>query len=242
MEYSQELKQDIVEWDIINWWRFIEFVDASGVSFEGKKILDIGGRNGGLSLFCALKGGQVVCSDYGGPTEQAIALHHKYHVEDSIQYEKIDATNIPEEYNDYFDIVIFKSVIGSVEANKGKDSGAVMAENINRVLKPGGILFFAENMKSTWLHRLFRLSNSFPRLHRWLRKSESFHWVYQDKQSIALKYRMMEMEKDSYFGFLGCFGIGKGMRRVLGKADTAIDHFLPSSWKYIGAFTYRKVK
>ena len=50
------------------------------------------------------------------------------------------------------------------------------------------------------------------------------------------------MEKDSYFGFLGCFGIGKGMRRVLGKTDTAIDRFLPSSWKYIGAFTYRKVK
>ena len=57
MDYTQELKRDIIEWDIVNWWRFIEFIDQSGIGFEGKKILDIGGRNGGLSLYCALRGG-----------------------------------------------------------------------------------------------------------------------------------------------------------------------------------------
>lgn len=239
MDYTQELKRDIIEWDIVNWWKFIEFIDQSGIGFEGKKILDIGGRNGGLSLYCALKGGTVVCSDYGGPTPQALSLHRKYHVEKQIQYEEIDATNIPERYNDYFDIVVFKSVIGSVEAHNGKDSGAVMAENIRRVLKPGGVLFFAENMKSTWFHRLFRLTNQLPVFHRWLRKSESFSWVYQDKRSIASKYRMMRLEKENYFGFLACFGIGMKMRCILGNIDTILDRLLPSSWKYIGVFLYR---
>ena len=166
MDYTQELKRDIIEWDIVNWWRFIEFIDQSGIGFEGKKILDIGGRNGGLSLYCALRGGTVICSDYNGPTPQALTLHRKYHVEKQIQYEEIDATNIPERYNDYFDIVIFKSVIGSVEAHNSKDGGSVMAENIRRVLKPHGVLFFAENMKSTWFHRLFRLTNHLPVFHR----------------------------------------------------------------------------
>ena len=74
MDYTQELKRDIIEWDIVNWWRFIEFIDQSGIEFEGKKILDIGGRNGGLSLYCALRGGTVICSDYNGPTPQALTL------------------------------------------------------------------------------------------------------------------------------------------------------------------------
>lgn len=51
MDYTQELKRDVIEWDIVNWWKFIEFIDQSGIGFEGKKILDIGGRNGGLSLY-----------------------------------------------------------------------------------------------------------------------------------------------------------------------------------------------
>ena len=241
MNYTKELKRDIIEWDVINWWKFIRFIDESEINFEGKKILDIGGRNGGLSLYCALKGGHVICSDYNGPTEHAIALHHKYHIEDSIQYKKIDATNIPKEYNNYFDIVIFKSVIGSVEANKGIEYGNIMAENINRVLKHGGVLLFAENMKSTWLHRLFRLTNHIPSFHKWIRNSYSFSWVYQNEKSISSKFKMMKKEKDQYFGFLGCFGIGNKMRDILGKTDSIIEDNLPSSWKYIGAFYYRKI-
>ena len=110
---DKEFMQDVIEWDIKNWWRAISFWEEvyPMQDLSGKKVLDIGGRNGGLSLYFALKGADVICSDIREDGfAKARELHKKYNVQQKVTYEAIDATNIP--YKEYFDIICFKSVLG----------------------------------------------------------------------------------------------------------------------------------
>ena len=95
MHMNEELRKDIIEWDTVNWGTFIDFIDSLGLDFRQKDILDIGARDGGLSLYFALKGGNICCSDLNGPSERARELHKRYEVETRVRYEVIDATNIP---------------------------------------------------------------------------------------------------------------------------------------------------
>ena len=111
--YNKEFMGDVIEWDITNWWRAVSFWDNVYPmdDLSGKKVLDIGGWNGGLSLYFALKGADVICSDVNeNGFDRARILHKKYHVQKRISYECIDATKIP--YKSYFDNVCFKSVCG----------------------------------------------------------------------------------------------------------------------------------
>jgi 2-polyprenyl-3-methyl-5-hydroxy-6-metoxy-1,4-benzoquinol methylase len=228
MVFTKDTRKDIVEWDVENWWNFIDFINHSNVDFKGKRILDIGGRNGGLSLYCALVGGaEILCTDKLPPSPKAIVLHHRYGVSDKVRYEQMNVTAIPDKYKNYFDIVVFKSVIGSVEAHGDANSGRLMSENIKKVLKPGGILFFSENLKATKIHQL-------------LRKSNEFTWVYQDRNSIHALFSNMEMMDEKYFGFLGCFCRNAKVRHVLSTMDKLLNRIIPASWKYIGAYHYKK--
>ena len=227
MVFTKETKKDIVEWDVDNWWNYIDFINRSNIDFKGKRILDIGGRYGGLSLYSALVGGaEILCTDKLPPSPKAIALHRRYGVSDKIRYEQMDVTAIPDKYNNFFDIVVFKSVIGAVEAYGSAHSGRLMAENIKRVLKPGGVLIFSENLKSTRIHQL-------------LRKSNNFSWVYQDRDSIHALFSNMEIMDEKFFGFLGCFCRNEKIRPILSKMDKLISPIIPASWKYIGAYLYK---
>ena len=98
MKKHNGLYKDIVGWDVVNWGKFVDFIYQLGFSINGKKVLDIGARDGGMSLLFALDGAEVVCSDLDGPTDDAAKLHQKYEVSDKITYAKIDATKIPKEY------------------------------------------------------------------------------------------------------------------------------------------------
>ena len=52
-----------------------------------------------------------MCSDLEGPTKDAHELHKRYGVSNSVEYEAIDATDIPDKYKGKFDYITFKSVI-----------------------------------------------------------------------------------------------------------------------------------
>lgn len=62
---KDDTMKDIIEWDIPNWSRAIKkWNKSSGIaSVKGKRVLELGGRSGGLSLYFALKGAEVVCTD-----------------------------------------------------------------------------------------------------------------------------------------------------------------------------------
>lgn len=53
MKYGRRIKRDIVEWDVVNWWKFIETIESKSIDCKHKKVLELGARNGGLSLYYA---------------------------------------------------------------------------------------------------------------------------------------------------------------------------------------------
>jgi 2-polyprenyl-3-methyl-5-hydroxy-6-metoxy-1,4-benzoquinol methylase len=58
------LIDDIIGWDIDNWSKFLLFCERFlDHNPAGKQALEVGAREGGLSLYLALKGYEVVCSD-----------------------------------------------------------------------------------------------------------------------------------------------------------------------------------
>src|SRR6478609_10988283 len=86
-----ELMKAAIEWDVFNWSNAL--VHWSGIVkslSKDAKILCLGERNGGLSLWFALQGFRVTCSDFGGPTDAARELHRKYGISDFIEYADIN--------------------------------------------------------------------------------------------------------------------------------------------------------
>jgi hypothetical protein len=65
MEKSSLTPKEIIGWDIHNWWPVIEFW-SDNLVFKDKKVLALGEREGGISLYFASMGAKVICSDYGG--------------------------------------------------------------------------------------------------------------------------------------------------------------------------------
>src|SRR5690606_14275534 len=104
------------------------------------KALEVGARYGGLSLWLALKGLRVVCSDINDPPDKAKKKHEYYGVSDFVCYEKINALQIP--YENEFDIVILKSVLGGIGMYNNSKNITDALGNIYKALKPGGELLF----------------------------------------------------------------------------------------------------
>src|SRR5690606_26588047 len=111
-------------------------------------------REGGLSLWMALKGKTVVCSDLEDVESTAEPLHTRYKVNNLITYQDIDATNIP--YENHFDVIAFKSIIGGIGRNNNPEIQAKVFTEIHKALKPGGKLLFAENLVASPFHQRLR--------------------------------------------------------------------------------------
>src|SRR5207244_2987695 len=78
----------------------------------GLDCMEIGAGSGGLSLWLALRGHRVTCSDRSDAARMAATLHRKHGVAGAIRYVDIDATTI--EFEECFDVIVFKSVLGGI--------------------------------------------------------------------------------------------------------------------------------
>lgn len=158
MPPSNAFVRQVTEWDVHTWQRALSFWERyieshAPVMSSG---LELGSRHGGLSYFFAKQyGSRMYCSDYGFPSEKAKQLHQREGVASLISYHEADAAQIPFEAGT-FDFVTFKSVLGAVGAHGRFDRIEQAIKEIHRVLKPGGVLFFAENLRGSWLHRQSR--------------------------------------------------------------------------------------
>ena len=212
---------DIVQWDIKSWSKAIHFwdekIDWSGIS----TCLEIGAREGGLSLWLALKGKQVTCSDITIP-EVAEQLHAKYKVSDKIEYEAIDATAIP--YEDYFDVIVFKSVLGGIGRNNNYALQEQAIKEMCKALKPGGKLLFAENLRASALHGFLRKS-----FQQWGGK-----WRYLSLREINTLMKTFSSLDVETTGFLSLFGRSESLRNKLATADEKLfNKLVPEHWHYI---------
>ena len=135
---TKELVKDIIQWDIRSWSKVLTYWDKNIDWDKVHNGLELGGREGGLSLWLALKGKEVICSDLRNVENTARQLHLKYKTTSLIKYQGIDATNIP--YEDHFCIIVFKSIIGGVGAHNNIEAQKKAFSEIHKALKPAGSL------------------------------------------------------------------------------------------------------
>lgn len=219
-----ELVKDIIDWDIVNWSKALHFWESKHVfDSTAQECLELGGRRGGLSLWMALKGNRVLCSDYEFDETEARKLHEKYNCHERISYQDIDATAIP--YKNHFDVIAFKSILGGICRNDNDALKSKTIEEMYAALKPGGKLVFAENLTSSFVHRFMR-----KRFTNW-----GAAWNYLDYHEIDAVFSSFKKVELVTIGFFGAFGRTEGQRNFLGKIDNIIAPLVPKSKRYIVA-------
>lgn len=233
-QFAEMPVSEFVEWDVRNWSRALSFWDEVlgkyGIdSLEDKRVLEVGARDGGLSLWFALRGALVTSSDLHGPSDLARKRHLKAGVADRIEYRSLDATAIPDK--GMFDIIVFKSVLGGIGYDGSLERQLLALEQMHDALKPGGILLFAENLSGSPVHALAR------RLFvKW-----GGRWRYPKSEEILKGLAKFARQECRYYGCLAAFGRNERMRDWLARVDFRFaERFTPQGWRYIMAGVAQK--
>jgi SAM-dependent methyltransferase len=220
---------EFVEWDLANWSPALDFwLQSTSLDLSNSLALELGAGLGGLSLWLALKGARVVCTDLRCVTAEARALHAKYNVQHLITYQAIDATSIP--YAEQFDIVLFKSVLGDIGRGRRRELQDKAVREIYNALKPGGELWFAENLTGSALHRFSR---------RFIKRGSLWRYVsLGEVKEFLSPFRCFNYRTT---GFLAVFGRSGLPRNLLGALDRVLfNHIVPERWRYVVIGTARK--
>lgn len=207
----------IFQWDVRTWSRAYPLWHKvlKAHPHQGGKALALGERDGGLSLMLAEHGFGTVCSDLRGPTPHAMEMHRRQGLSHRITYAHIDALAIPAPDNSY-DVVAFKSMIGAL-GDLEKQRQAV--REMHRVLKPGGVLLFAENLSGTAFHRLLR-----KRFVAW-----DHYWRYlrmPEDQALFAPFDRVEWHTT---GSVANLGRSERQRDVLARIDALVTPLIPVS-------------
>lgn len=214
---------EIIQWDVLTWSKALHYWDKK-VNWDGvHTALELGAREGGISLWLAQKGIQVLCSDYENAEVTALPLHQKFGVTDRISYQDIDATQIPHE--NHFDLIVFKSIVGGIGKFGGLEAQKKVFEQIHKALKPGGVLLYAENLVSSSLHQYMR-----KKYNAW-----GDYWRYLSKEELKDFLTPYHFASIHTTGFWATFGRSERQKRLLTRIDQLGPNWMfPSTWKYMG--------
>jgi SAM-dependent methyltransferase len=206
-----------------NWSRALRHWEREGGVSQGRlTCLEVGANGGGLSVWLAVRGHAVVCSDYRKSLANAEALAQRHGVAARVRFEEIDATCIP--YESTFDIIAFKSVLGGIGRDGALERQRTAVASMYRALRPGGRLLFAENLCASPLHRLLR--------RRYIAWGSRWRYITIDEMRAFLA-PFVRVSLDTA-GFFGTFGRSEAQRRALSLLDRAAANALvPPSWRYI---------
>jgi SAM-dependent methyltransferase len=213
---SQVAVRDVIEWDVKTWCRPLPLWEGYLPVERPARALALGERGGGLSLWLAAQGLDVVCSDVVRIRPSAHELHRRYGVDGHIQYQQQDATALSFE-DDSLDVVAFKSVLGALATRERQEQAM---REIHRVLKGGGCLLFAENLSAT-------------RLHQWLRHGFvrwSHNWRYLDCHQDRELFGPFSRTDARTTGFLSLLGRTEAQRTFLARLDTLFQRIVPHTW------------
>jgi SAM-dependent methyltransferase len=220
---NKTLRKDIIQWDINSWLKTIEFWDNNVDWDTVENGLELGGREGGLALWLALKGKKVVCSDLKDVQRTAEPVHNRYQVKHLIVYEDIDGTHIP--YENYFDVIVFKSIVGGVGSNDNFEKQQLLFKEIRKALKKGGLLLFAENLVASPVHQKLR-----KKFVQWGNR-----WRYVSLNEMKLFLADFSSVQLKATGVIAAFGRSEKQRSFLSVFDRLFfNHVCPKDWKYIG--------
>lgn len=229
--------QRIIEWDVLNWSRSLDFWENYIQDYipSETKVLALGERNGGLSLWLASKGFNVVCSDYGGIQAEVQNAHMEYKGHQNIEYCDVDIFKIPFE-NEKFDIVIAKSVIGGLKLvhndknTRSLENQKLALTEIFRILKKGGVFLGAENLVGHYL--INKIRN--------LYKSGNIGWRHLKPTELMLLLENFSERQYEYFGLVPGLFKCSFINLVIYKLNVLLNQLLTENNKYICFFCARK--
>ncbi len=222
MTPHESLIRDIIQWDVKSWARALAYWEKNLGAVDTLNGLELGGREGGLSLWLALKGVNMICSDLENTSNTAMPLHKKHGVTHLVRYEDIDATSIP--YENYFDLIVFKSILGGVGRKDNTQARQQLFNQVYKALKPGGRLLFAENLAASPMHQKFR-----ERFTGW-----GYYWHYASANELKQYLSPFSTVDFHTTGFLATLGRNENQKRLLALADQWLFNYTtPASWKYI---------
>ncbi|MBI3519258.1 MAG: class I SAM-dependent methyltransferase [Bacteroidetes bacterium] len=226
MMNKKELK-DIINWDVETWKEILPYWEKQLLNYDKATSLciEIGARDGGITLWMALNGFKMTCSDNYYDLEDAKKLHSEYNIIERIEYKQIDLLNWKED--EKYDVIVLKSVFGALQ-NEISIRSAV--DNIFGNLKKGGILLFAENSKGAFFHQKLRKKYT-----DW-----GNIWFYFDDELIKRLFDKFGVVEVRYNGVLTVFGNRVGLSTIFSKLDKYFfNKITPNRVKYM-LFGYAK--
>lgn len=147
-------------WGGILWKKFIFYIESSienNYNIDSNVVfLELGAREGYISEIFR-ENFKIIVSD--------ISYNMKC-IEKStpeFEYKNLNCLDINLQ-DESVDIVVFKSVLGGL---KSAENQIVAFQEIHRVLKPNGLVIFAENVRGSLFHRLLRALKHKNRLNYW---------------------------------------------------------------------------
>jgi ubiquinone/menaquinone biosynthesis C-methylase UbiE len=221
------VRREVVQWDVPTWWRPMEYFGevVRARALQGKSVLELGARDGGTALYLAkFHGMSVVATDIDPIQSKCRALHERHGVSDLITYDVADATNL--QFDDAsFDAVVIKSVLGGIAAAAGTQAMARAADEMRRVLRPGGVVLFAENLSASWFHRKARSARAW-----------SGEWHYPSLAEIESVFSRVGPPELKTTGFSAVFVPESfpRLKQVAASIDKCTERLVPRSWQYVG--------
>lgn len=234
LSHHPRLLADILQWDINTWKAALELWEKHlPGQLQDKKALELGAAHGGPSLWLALKGAEVICSDIYSPENSAQGLHRKYGVSSHIHYAAIDAQRLPFEDHS-LDIVCCKSVLGGISKYVTGDPKPQIIAEIYRVLKPGGWFLSADNLYASRFHA--HLRSAFI--------SWAKGWEYFSPEELLTLLNAFDTVNYTTAGITALWGRSPRQRQWLSSLDQCIESMLPPAykkrWHYVMATASQK--
>jgi ubiquinone/menaquinone biosynthesis C-methylase UbiE len=217
------LLSEIIGWDVGNWGRALRLWDRELTqNWAGLRALDLGAGGGGLSLYLALRGARVTYCDFTEPRSEALALFERHGQVGKIEFSRANVTRLPFRDASY-DLVAFKSLLASVGKFGGFPSQKSVLDEAYRVLKPGGLLLFAENARGSALHAFCR-----DRFVAW--GHDCRYPSLEELNGFLSSYSGVRLVS---FGVLAAFGRREWQRRVLSRVDRVLTPVIPKESRYL---------
>jgi SAM-dependent methyltransferase len=208
----------VIEWDCENWRRAANFWgEAVQLEVKGATVLELGAGRGGVSLWFARHGAHVFCTEYLKVPQRAIDNHKQLGIANRIAYGAVDGCSIP--FEESFDIVVFKSVLGHLSVNQQKS----LIDGAHSALRKGGVLLFCDNLAGTGFHS-------------WTRRHFAHYgkkWNYLHLSNLVGQLGAFEHVQYRTFGLWALFSPWEKGRVLLGMIDGVFDRLVPTDWRYI---------
>ena len=198
---SKKLIDYTIVWNFGIWSRAIRYWGEclSGSDFSNMKVLEIGAnKRSAVSLVFADKGADCTLGYYPLPKDspEHFLKNMDLELDGTVNVIPLNIFEMP--FNEEFDIVCMKSVLGGISKLNDCDNWSKGIDAAWEAVKPGGYLALAENVRGTFMHDYMRKNY----------RKNSKPWNYFSPNKYINKVQSLGKYKWKTFGFLSFTDLG----------------------------------